>query len=142
MTISTCARFTGGPAPPNSPDENANPGVEIVAHLVDRLPPLGVSVLGVQDIEYAHELRCAVAERTYLVTVAYDWVAKGWWEVSYQRRLSWIRRLVGATEDADMRTLTSAIAAALDCLPGIGEVRWHPESTVTPSREYSHRPRV
>ena len=142
MTISTCARFTGGPTPPTSPRENQNPGAEIVKHLVDQLPRLGVAVRGVEDIEYAHEIRCVVADRTYVVTVAYDWVTKGWWEVSYWRQLSWIRRLLGASESDQMRVLTLALASALDRLPNIGEVRWYPEPRVTPSGEYTLRPQA
>jgi hypothetical protein len=79
-----------------------------VKHLVDQLPRLGVAVRGVEDIEYAHEIRCVVADRTYVVTVAYDWVTKGWWEVSYWRQLSWIRRLLGASESDQTRALTLA----------------------------------
>lgn len=142
MAISTCARFTGGPRPPLSPTDDLNPGAEIVQHLVQQFPRMGVDVDGVEDIQYARELRCCVSGTTYIVTVSYDWVTRGWWEIAYTCKSSWLRRLFGASDEDRMRRLTFAIAAALDCLPNVGEVRWYPECGVTPSREYTLRPQT
>jgi hypothetical protein len=125
MTISRYVRFRGGPTPPSSPDENPNPGIEVREHLVAELPALGVTVLGTEDIEFAHEIRCEVEGQRYAVTVGYDWVTGGWWEIFYAPRLSWVKRLLGQREDAEMRALTRALAAALARLPGIAEVRWY-----------------
>jgi hypothetical protein len=82
-------------------------------------------VHGSEDIEYAHEIRCEVDGKPYEITVGYDWVTGDWWEVFYSPRLSWLKRALGQSEEAEMRTLTLAIATALGRLPGIGEMRWY-----------------
>ncbi len=124
MPISTCVRFRGGPTPPATPEEDPNPGKEIVDHLMARLPGAGVTVRGAADIEFAHEIECEVSQRSYGLLVSYDWDAPTWWEIFYRPSLSWFARLRGRSEMAEMRVLTRAIAAALADLPNIDEVRW------------------
>ena len=142
MAVSTSVRFSGGPTPPKSPSEDSNPGRAIVAHVVQHLPRFGVVIIGTADLEYAHEIRCLVAGKPYSVMVSYDWLTPGWWEVFYAPRLSLVKRLLGATEDTEMRALTQALAGALDSLPGIGETRWYREYGVSASRGFSLRPEV
>lgn len=124
MPINTCVRFRGGPTPPATPEEDPNPGKEIVEHLVARLPGAGVTVKRAADIEFAHEIECEVSGRRYEVVVGYDWTEPLWWDVFYTPSLSWLARLWGQSEVEEMRVLTRAIAAALADLPNIDEVRW------------------
>jgi hypothetical protein len=140
VNISTYVRFTGGPAPPRSVAENPNPGAELVDHLVAHLPGGGIVVRDAEDVEYAHEVHCLVLGKPYTVMVGYDWVTGDWWQVFYSRRLSWVKRLFGVSEDEEMRLLTSALATALDCLPRLREARWYRTFRGSPPRgDYSLR---
>jgi hypothetical protein len=125
VTISRFVRFRGGPTPPTSPGQDPNPGIEIVRHLAAELPGLGIPVLSTEDVEYAHQIRCEVDGKSYELMVGYDWVAGDWWEVFYAPRLPWWKRILGQSEEGEMRALTSALATALGRLPGVGEMRWY-----------------
>lgn len=75
--------------------------------------------------------------------MSYDWVSKEWWEVFYWPPLSWVRRLLGQSEERETRVLTRALAAALGCLPCVREVRWWYESyNVAPSGAHTVQPDV
>jgi hypothetical protein len=103
---------------------------------------LGILVRSVEDIEYGHELLCEVGRKTYSVLVGYDWIAKGWWEVSYSPRFSLLQqlqRLCGQSEEEERRTLTRALSTALSSLPALGEVRWY-KSYGSPGRHHSPMP--
>ncbi len=123
---STSVRFSGGPAVPTAPGQMPSPGEPIVEHLLATLPTCGVLVLGHEDIEYAHELRCQVGQRVYEVCVSYDWVQQGWWEVFWAPTLGFFGRLLGRTEEEELRRLALAVSQSLDSLPGIRERRWYP----------------
>jgi hypothetical protein len=107
-----------------------SPGEPIVQHLRNALPTLGVEVLHHEDVEYAHELRCQLSGRTYVLSVSYDWVQQGWWEVFWEPTLGFFRRLLGQSEQEELRRLAVAISQALDSLPGIQERRWYPQYVV------------
>ena len=140
MAISTCVRFSGGLSPPKSEKENPNPGIEIVQRLQSELPKQGVEVTWVENIEFAHQLNCRVGSRTYEVLVGYDWLSGKWWEIFYKPTLSWLRRLFGQTEEEEMRVLTSAIACAVQQLPGIQEICWYQRFKGTAGPSYSASP--
>jgi hypothetical protein len=123
----TCVRFRGGPAPPRSVGEDRNPGASIAAHLLRELPAHGIQVEGVEDVEYAHEIRCTLEGRTYEVMVSFDWTTGQWWEVFYAPSLSAFDKLRGRSESVTMRRLSTALHAALSRLPGMGEMRWFAE---------------
>jgi hypothetical protein len=144
MTISKYVRFSGGPAMPTAPVVDPSPGGEIVSHLVKALPSHGVLVGRHEDVEYAHELVCRVQSRMYIVSVSYDWVAKGWWEIFWYPNLGWLRRLLGASEEDELRLLATAVSSALDRLPGIQEKRWYPVYGVNvgPDAPYAFVPEV
>jgi hypothetical protein len=119
-----------------------SPGEAIVHHLGETLPGLGVEILGHEDVEYAHELRCRVANRIYTVSVAYDWLQQGWWEIFWSPTIGILLRLLGRSEDDELRRLAVAVSQALDSLPGIQERRWYPEYRVDIGSElaYTHTP--
>ena len=122
---SSAVRFSGGPEAPTVPGEMPSPGGPIVAHLLRVLPTLGVQVVKEEDVEYAHELRCQVGARVYAVCVSYDWVQEGWWEVFWGPTLNLLQRLVGQSEQEELRRLALAVSQALESLPGIREKRWY-----------------
>lgn len=125
MRSSRYVRFSGGPATPTAPVVNPSPGGPIVSHLTANLPPLGVRVLGHEDVEFAHELKCQVGARTYTVCVSCDWVDQGWWEVFWSPSIGLVGKLLGRSEDGELRSLAAAVARALASLPGIQERRWY-----------------
>lgn len=127
MPTSRYVRFSGGPELPSAPTANPSAGAPIAAHLVATLPALGVEVLGHEDLEYEHEIRCRVSSRTYRVGVSYDWVSEGWWEVFWAPTIGLLGRLLGQSERAELRTLAEAIDRALGTLPGVQEKRWYRE---------------
>jgi hypothetical protein len=131
VATSRYVRFLGGPAAPTVPGLTPSPGEPIVAHLLSALPTLGVQVLDHEDVEYAHELHCRVGARVYAVSVSYDWVQQGWWEVFWEPTLGFVRRLLGQSEEEELRRLALAVSQALDSLPGVQEKRWYPEHVVS-----------
>jgi len=122
---SSAVRFSGGPEAPTVPAQMPSPGEPIVAHLLRVLPTLGVQVLKHEDVEYAHELRCQVGARVYGVCVSYDWLSVGWWEVFWGPTLGLFQRLLGQSEEDELRRLALAVSQALGSLPGIQERRWY-----------------
>lgn len=125
MTISTYCRFTCGVPVVASLDENPNPGIEIATVLKKQLPLFEVEVLSIEDIQFAHQVDCVVDGNQYEIVVSYDWTAPGWWEIFYTRRLSWLQRFLGKSEDAEMRILTAGISKAVAAMPGLSELRWY-----------------
>jgi len=119
-----------------------SPGGAIVEHLRNALPTLGVQVLNHEDVEYAHELSCRVGARIYLVCVSYDWVQEGWWEVFWHPTLGFLQRMLGQSEDDELKRLGLAVAHALDSLPAIQERRWYPKYAVGLRRNaaFTHAP--
>ncbi len=144
MATSRYVRFSGGPPAPTVPGLMPSPGEPIVAHLRGSLPTLGVEVLDQKDVEYAHELLCRVGSRLYEVCVSYDWVQQGWWEVFWEPTLGFFRRLLGQSEDDELRRLALAVSQALDSLPGVQERRWYPRYAVgiRPHAAFSHAPEI
>src|SRR5512136_364704 len=142
MATSRYVRFSGGPPAPTVPGLMPSPGQAIVAHLLDTLPRFGVQILGHEDVEYAHDLRCRVGPRVYVVSVSYDWVQQGWWEVFWEPALGFLKRLLGQSEDNELRRLALAVSQALDSLPGVQEKRWYPGSSVgvKPGAVFTHAP--
>lgn len=136
----TCVRFRGGPTPPRSVGEDRNPGGDIAAHLVRELPAHEVTVGGIKDIQYAHEVACTIDGRTYEVTVSFDWSSGEWWEVFYGPSLSAFDRLRGRSEVGTMRRLSAAIYAVLTALPGIGEMRWYVDYAEALDGDYAPMP--
>ncbi len=142
MAPSMSVRFSGGPAVPTVPGEMPSPGEPIVEHLLRLLPTAGVEVLSHEDVQYAHELRCQVGARVYEVCVSYDGVQQGWWEVFWAPTLGFVRRLLGQSEDDELRRLALAVSQALDSLPGIQERRWYPSygASVRTDARFTHVP--
>jgi len=130
VTPSRYVRFSGGPPIPAVAGEMPSPGEEIVQHLVASLPKYGIAVLEQEDVEYARELKCSVRDRVYVVSVAYDWLNQGWWEVFWEPRLGVLQRLLGRSEADELRLLAQAIAQALDSCSSIQERRWYPQHFV------------
>ena len=123
---------------PAAPAMGPCPGGEIVEHLAKELPSRGVLVRGHHDVEYTHEVECKVGPRSYTLSVSYDWVSKGWWEVSWQPTLGRFRKLLGASEENELRCLATAVSGALDVLPGIQERRWYQSYGVNVGPTASH----
>jgi len=144
VAISKYLRFSGGPPTPTVPGLTPSPGEAIIAHLKATLPAFGVRVLGHEDVEYAHELKCTVHARTYCVSVSYDWVSAGWWEVFWNPVIGLIGKLRGQSEDEELRCLATAVSQSLDSLPGILERRWYKAYGVGvgPEAPYSHAPQL
>jgi hypothetical protein len=136
----TCVRFRGGFTPPRSVGEDRNPGGEIAAHLGRELPIHEVTVGGIRDVEYAHEVSCTIDGRTYEVMVSFDWISKEWWEVFYGPSLSAFDRLRGRAEVGTMRRLSAAIYAVLTALPGIDEIRWYADYAEAVDGDYAPTP--
>ncbi len=137
--VMTCMRFRGGLTPPNSPDENRNPGHEIVAHLERELLKYGVGVGAIKNIQYAHEIECNVDTRTYSVIVSLDW-NHGWWEVFYGPSLSAFDRLRKRTEDDTMEKLSRGIHESILSLRGVIEVRWYENYASALESDYASAP--
>ena len=142
MSISTYCRFTGALKYPNSPEEDSNPGIEIVEHLKTVLPQYGVSVRRSEDIEFAFQIDCEVEQKLYEVMVSYDWNDVGWWEISYMPSLSWWDRLFGKTETIEMIKLTEAISKSIQSLPGVSETRWYGAYDPNNTENYSVTPEL
>ncbi len=138
-TTMTCARFRGGPTPPSSPDENRNPGAEIVTHLQRELLKYGVGIETVKNIQYAHEIVCNVDVRTYEVVVSLDWNS-GWWEVFYGPSLSAFDKLRRRTEDDTMEKLSRALHESILSLRGVTEIRWYPNYGAALESDYAPAP--
>jgi hypothetical protein len=142
MPTSRYVRFTGGPEMPTGPTVSPSAGAAIAEHLVATLPSLGVEVLGHDDLEYAHEVRCRVGTRTFALGVSYDWEVGGWWEVFWPTTIGFFGRLLGRSEALELRTLAEAVDRALGTLAKIQEKRWYEEwgVAVGPDAPYAMRP--
>jgi hypothetical protein len=142
VSTSRYVRILGGPETPAKPAQvDPSPGGPIVEHLVAVLPTLGIDVIGHEDIQYAHELRCRVHGRPYSLLVSYDWVTGTWWEVFWPRTVGFFSRLLGRSEESELRTLALGVDEALESLPGIREKRWYGRyGTVTDNTPYAAHP--
>jgi hypothetical protein len=53
-----------------------------------------------------------------------------------------MRRLLGQSEEQEMRTLTRALSTAISSIPALRELRWYRSYDVSPDGEYSLTPEL
>ena len=99
---------------------------------------MDVGVVEWQGIDFV--IPCAVGVRQYRLSLMPDWVDGFWFLVDFEPTVGWFRKLLGQTEEAEVRELVAGLDRAIRRLPGTSDTRWYPSSPAFPSDSFSRTP--
>jgi len=108
------------------PQPGQSGGEAVAAALVAGLRAKGFNPSEPEDQEFAHFLRCPSGRHEYEIMTAFDFVDGQTWEISCPRKLGFLSRFFGQSEEVELTALVNAIHAVISSDPRVKELCWYP----------------